>query len=529
MRDRMTIRRIQHGEDGLRDEHGNLLPTLSRSSATIRYRDLLDTPLPTFEGSTPGDPFWSRIGLTMIRTTYRAMFSTWETTGLDLIPNDRGSMCTAWHTNGVMDLSGIISIHPSHFVVGARHDLVTRPILGFWARKFAAQPVVRKAELLRGGCTQEEADLLNGRSLLHLASGIAAGFTCALFPEGTSHSKSHLSDLRTGPMRTTLAAAGIAKQRDAPTPVIQPVGLHYRDRARFRTDLWIEFGDPFEVDSHMLPESFHEAIASGSWEEPPREAVLELRNRVEHVLAPMTPNAPDWPTHRAWQAIDATLARCKGQVDRTWREEVIGVRGVRTVLESMEPEDAESIMDAGRAVSERLRQAGLDARSIGLKGELHRRPYKAAVVDGLTLALGLLMLPFILISYGPQIMIGRLLGDRTDEGVDARTTFQFFAGMFGSLFYWPIAWMVYGGALLALLRTLGGWLPSTAVQWASIALLGLVIIVPFNLVLARIGGRAWDASVRLRTGRRRQRMRADQGLSAALLRLEACVRPWGTH
>ena len=54
-----------------------------------------------------------------------------------------------------------------------------------------------------------------------------------------------------------------------PTPVIQPVGLHYRDRARFRTDLWIEFGDPFEVDSHMLPESFHEAIASGSWEEPP--------------------------------------------------------------------------------------------------------------------------------------------------------------------------------------------------------------------------------------------------------------------
>ena len=74
------------------------------------------------------------------------------------------------------------------------------------------------------------------------------------------------------------------------------------------------------------------------------------------------------------------------------------------MLESLESEDAESVMDAGRAVSERLRQAGLDARSIGLKGELHRRPYKAAVVDGLTLALGLLMLPFILISYGPQII-----------------------------------------------------------------------------------------------------------------------------
>ena len=39
---------------------------------------------------------------------------------------------------------------------------------------------------------------------------------------------------------------------------------------------------------------------------------------------------------------------------------------------------------------------------------------------------------------GPQIILGRLLGDSTDEGLDARTSYQLLAGMFGSLGWWPI-------------------------------------------------------------------------------------------
>ena len=35
-----------------------------------------------------------------------------------------------------------------------------------------------------GGCTEEEANFLNGRSLMTLASGISHGYGCVLFPEG---------------------------------------------------------------------------------------------------------------------------------------------------------------------------------------------------------------------------------------------------------------------------------------------------------------------------------------------------------
>jgi hypothetical protein len=38
----------------------------------------------------------------------------------------------------------------------------------------------------------------------------------------------------------------------------------------------------------------------------------------------------------------------------------------------------------------------------------------------------------------PQVAGGRLLGDNTDEGLDARTSYHFLFGMFGSLFWWPI-------------------------------------------------------------------------------------------
>ena len=233
---------MQEGSDGARDHRGELLPELSRSATKMDYERLVNTPLPTFSKKYPGSPFFMEFGYFLLRRTVFSQFRTFEVTGQEKIPTDRGSMCAAWHTNGLLDPVTIFLTHPKKFVVGGRHDLVTRPILGFWARKFAVQPVVRKAELLRGGCSEEEANYLNGRSLLNLATGISHGFGCALFPEGTSHSESHLIRLKTGPFRTVLAAAAHAKAVGNNLPVLIPIGLHFRVRHLFRTDCWVEYG-----------------------------------------------------------------------------------------------------------------------------------------------------------------------------------------------------------------------------------------------------------------------------------------------
>ena len=50
----------------------------------------------------------------------------------------------------------------------------------------------------------------------------------------------------------------------------------------------------------------------------------------------------------------------------------------------------------------------------------------------------MLFLPTLILGMGWQIALGRYLGDRTDEGLDARTSYHMLFGMFGSMLWWPI-------------------------------------------------------------------------------------------
>ena len=213
--------------DGVLDHRGEELPYLSKSAKNMKMDKLLSTPIPTYEGKTPGSYFWTKVIYWICNRISKVQFRTIEATGMERIPRDRGSLCCAWHTNGILDALQITLNHPEYFVLGARHDLVTRPIFGWWTRKMAVQPVVRKAEVLRGGCTEEEANFLNGRSLMTLASGISHGYGCVLFPEGTSHNNAYMLRFRTGPMRTVLAASALAKASDRELPVLIPMGLHF--------------------------------------------------------------------------------------------------------------------------------------------------------------------------------------------------------------------------------------------------------------------------------------------------------------
>ena len=424
---------MKKGFDGARDHHGDLLPELSASASKMKYEKLINAPLPTFDKDYPGSPFFMELGYFMLRRTIYSQFRTFEVTGTEKIPIDRGSMCSAWHTNGLVDPVTIFLSHPKKFVVGGRHDLVTRPILGFWARKFAVQPVVRKAELLRGGCSEEEANYLNGRSLLNLATGISHGFGCALFPEGTSHSESHLIRLKTGPFRTVLAAAAHAKANGKKAPALIPIGLHFRTRHLFRTDAWIEYGEPIDLPSDELPQELVDKIGSGDWMEPPADLVTGLRDRLQEKLAPMTPNRESFSEVHRDGVIAHMRRKMEGKPELTWREEVLELRKMKSQPESQE------IQEIATRIGDKLDAAGLDGRDVnstcdGLKGV----SVAGTAVNFLKLIPFLSLLPILILSMGWQIALGRILGDKTDEGLDARTSYHMLFGMFGSMLWWPI-------------------------------------------------------------------------------------------
>ena len=428
---------MEAGEDGAVDHRGDALPVLSKRAANMKYNELIRISSPNEKGKTPGSPFFTAIGYFWLRMTNKIQFKNIIISGIENIPLDRGTLCTAWHTNGVIDPIEIMLSHPKRFVIGARHDLVLRPILGWWARKFAVQPVIRKAELIRGGCTEEEATYLNGRSLRALADGISAGFGSALFPEGTSHSESHLIRLRTGPMRTVIAAAGISEAKGRPRPVLLPVGLHYRVRHHWRTDCWIEYGEILEIPDSAVDEELVSALKAGDWREPRADAVISLRDSLQERLAPMTPGAPDWNVYRAWHILGHLRSRAEGPPPSDWKAEVLAARKERD-RQSSAP-DNEMMVKADK-IARTLDENGLDGRDLTQDGDLR----KASLVKGLLRTILLIptifLLPLFTYSCGIQAALGYKYGNVTDEGLDARTTFQYLFAMFGSfLFFSPLA------------------------------------------------------------------------------------------
>ena len=138
--------------EGAMTERDDPLPELSASAKKMDMERLLSAPLPTFDSSVPGSWLWTNVAFWLCRRVSAAQFRTTESSSETPLQREGGgAMCCGWHTNGLMDPLGIFLQHPKEFVVGARHDLVTRPLLSWWTRRLAVQPVVRKAELLLTG------------------------------------------------------------------------------------------------------------------------------------------------------------------------------------------------------------------------------------------------------------------------------------------------------------------------------------------------------------------------------------------
>lgn len=507
----------QEMNDGVLDHRGEVLPYLSKSAKNMKMDMLLETPLPTYEGETPGSYFWTKVIYWICHRISKVQYRSIEASGMEKIPRDRGSLCCAWHTNGILDALQITLNHPEYFVLGARHDLVTRPILGWWTRKMAVQPVVRKAELLRGGCTEEEANFLNGRSLMTLASGISHGYGCVLFPEGTSHNNSYMLRFRTGPMRTVLAASALAKASDKKLPVLIPMGLHFRTREYFRTDVWVEYGDPIQVEDNDVPQNLVDAVSTGTWSEPPADSVFKLRDKLREDLVPLSPNAYSWEEYRGLLLLGHLNGRLENNAPKSWREEVEQARFFRnkysiesksTDIDNLQPQKiTDDLVSKSEKAAELLHKNGLDGRDLNTnstnlaKPKLSKLPFSAIRISLFTL-----LLPVFLISLLPQMILGRVLGDSTDEGIDARTSYQFLAAMFGSIIIWPLSSTLMVGILYWQTGTIENildirWTEAFGTSEFSVALSICMLwlaMFPISLITGRLFSLVWDDYVDLR-------------------------------
>ena len=188
-----------------------------------------------------------------------------------------------------------------------------------------------------------------------------------------------------------------------------------------------------ELPHEDLPAELVQAVKAGDWMEPPAEAVVALRDQLQERLAPMTPDRESFSeVHR-----DGVIAHVKRRLEKkpelTWREEVLETRKLKDNPATPE------VKEIATRIGDTLEAARLDGRDInsnidGLRGF---SPF-GAIANLVKLIPMLVFLPTLILCLGWQIALGRLLGDRTDEGLDARTSYHMLFAMFGSFLWWPI-------------------------------------------------------------------------------------------
>ena len=117
---------------------GEALPILSASAKKMRIDKLLAAPRPTYSSSVPGSYLWTKIAFWMCRRVSSVHSVHLHHLNHEPPADGAGAMCCAGTPTAGWTL-GIFLHHPG-LVVGARHDLVTRPLLGWWTRRLAVQP-----------------------------------------------------------------------------------------------------------------------------------------------------------------------------------------------------------------------------------------------------------------------------------------------------------------------------------------------------------------------------------------------------
>lgn len=220
---------------------GNGTRRIARMLANLVYRDI-DVHLPT--GSVPDGPV----------------------------------LAVANHFGGLADGVLLVDSLPRMPRVVARDVIWRIPVVGRLADALGGIPVHRAAD---GGAASND-DMFRS-----CYDALRADDLVLIFPEGVTQDVPHMAQVRTGAARIALGARGDGVRGIR----VLPIGLHYENKAGFRSRVLVDVGEAIDLDAWVGTR----AVAGAD----DREAVRDLTALVDQRLRRVAPDFPDWPTAEA--------------------------------------------------------------------------------------------------------------------------------------------------------------------------------------------------------------------------------------
>jgi glycerol-3-phosphate O-acyltransferase / dihydroxyacetone phosphate acyltransferase len=277
--------------------------------------------------------------------------------------------------------------HP-RFLVG---DFLFRvPLLRQLLQLAEAIPVRRSVD------RPDTGEVGHGNDVTFIASraALAQGDALAVFPEGVATDGPAISPLRTGAARIALGASAEGV-RDIQ---IVPVGIHYQDRAAFRSRVFVDVGEPFLLDGWLAERGRDVGDAS----DHDRALVRELTDDLEHRLREVAPEFTDLEEAVALHAAARVALREQLGHPPAWGQQadLADELGRRPAAERHE------LCDAVRTY-----QGALDAAGLG-DVEVSERPARSRRRVLLSMVLGVALVPFALagaLVHAPAVALILLL------------------------------------------------------------------------------------------------------------------------
>jgi 1-acyl-sn-glycerol-3-phosphate acyltransferase len=170
-----------------------------------------------------------------VRKSLRLYYSRIEVEGRERLPASGAVLFVANHPNSLMDpaLIGYTAQRPVHFF--AKAPLFDVPVFGALMHALGMVPAYRGQD--------DKASVRKNLETLDVgAQYLGRGEAVGIFPEGKTHDREGLEQVRTGAARI----AGSAVAAGAALTIV-PLGLNYARKERFRSAIWVRVGDPIDA------------------------------------------------------------------------------------------------------------------------------------------------------------------------------------------------------------------------------------------------------------------------------------------
>ena len=198
-------------------------------------------------------------------------------------------LAVANHFGGLADGVLLVDSAPRMPRVVARDVIWKVPLVGHLATGIGMIPVHKAAD----GAARASNDEMFASAYRALGDQDLV----LIFPEGVTQDVPYMAEVRTGAARIVLGAreSGVQGIR------ILPMGVHYENKAGFRSRALVNVGPPIDLDAWVLQRG---PVVGGADD---RDAVRDLTQLINDRLRHVAPNFPDWDQAHALETLAEVL------------------------------------------------------------------------------------------------------------------------------------------------------------------------------------------------------------------------------